>query len=151
MPTTSGGDKLGEALRGMAGRLSSAKSVKVGFLGEAPYPGGARVALVAAVQNYGAPSRGIPPRPFFTDMVKKRSKEWPAAIAGLLKDNDYDARKTLELVGEDVRGQLQQAIRDAASPPYKALARSTVRRKGFDKLLFDTGHMLNSVDKEVEE
>lgn len=146
MATIKGGQKLESELKKLASGIAKPASVKVGFLAGATYPDGKPVAMIAAIQDYGAPSRGIPPRPFFRNMVKTKKGEWPAAIAGLLKST-RDAEKTLQLTGEAIAGQLRQSIRDTNSPP---LAASTIRRKGFATPLIDTGHMLNSVDYEVK-
>lgn len=122
--------------------------LRVGFLENAKYPNGTSVALVAAIQNYGAPRARIPPRPFFSNMIARKGPEWPGAIGGLLVANGYDASLTLRQTGEAVAGQLRQSLIDTNDPP---LAASTIRRKGFDKPLVDTGHMLNSIDFEVAE
>lgn len=143
-----GGDQLEARLAEISRLANNASSVKVGFLSEATYPNGVPVALIGAIQNWGAPSRGIPPRPFFSNMIAKKSPEWGPAIGQLLVDNGYDALRTLQLAGEDVAGQLRQSIIDTNEPP---LAESTIKRKGFDKPLVDTGHMLNSVGYEVKE
>lgn len=121
--------------------------VRIGFLENARYPDGTPVAMIAAIQDGGAPNAGIPPRPFFRNMIAKKKGEWPAAIAGLLKANDYDAEKVLGLTGAAIAGQLRQSIIDTNDPP---LAEATIRRKGFAKPLVDTGHLLQSVDYEVK-
>ena len=96
MVTVRGGDKLENALRDVAARLGGKKTLRVGFLEDATYPAGkpkalraaykarkkagekgavggalygTSVAMVAAIQNYGAPRAGIPPRPFFNNMI----------------------------------------------------------------------------------
>ena len=79
-------------------------------------------------------------------MVREKSASWGPALGVLLKANDGDAHKALELAGEGIAGQLRQSIVDTNDPP---LAASTIRRKGFAKPLVDTGHMLNSVGVEV--
>lgn len=142
-----GEGKMGRALREMIEKLKKAKSVKVGFLEGSTYPDGTQTALVAAVQNYGAPSVGVPPRPFFSGMVAEKKEGWGDAIAKNLKATNYDADKTLALVGEGIKGQLQQSINNFSGVPLKD---RTVKRKGFDKQLIDTGHMVNSVDYEVQ-
>lgn len=147
MVSISGGDKLVAALEGILKKASNAKEVDVGFLEGATYPDGTSVPMVAAIQEFGAPKVGIPPRPFFRSMIANKSPEWPKAIAGLLKANDYDAQTTLAQTGEAIKGQLQQSIVDTNSPP---LAQSTIDRKGSSKPLVDTGHMLSSVDYEVK-
>jgi hypothetical protein len=142
-----GGDKLEKALAELTVKINNAATLKVGFLSGAKYPDGTPVAMIAAIQDYGAPRAGIPPRPFFRNMVREKSPEWSEAMARLLKANDYDATKTLKLTGEAIKGQLQTAIRDFVGVPLKP---ATIKRKKFDKQLVDTGHMLNSVDYNVE-
>ncbi|HBW3346586.1 hypothetical protein [Klebsiella pneumoniae] len=88
----------------------------------------------------------IPPRPFFRKMVWEKSKGWGALVNKSLRNTNYDVEKAMSAVGEEIRGQLQNSIRQLTAPP---LAASTVRDKGFSKPLIDTGHMLNSVDYEV--
>ena len=147
MATIKGGDKLGLKLGELGKKVASAKVLRVGFLEGSTYPNGTTVATVAAIQEYGAPRAHIPPRPFFRNMIAAKKGEWPAAIADLLKANDYDAAVTLKKTGEAVAGQLRQSIVDLVTP---SLAPSTIRRKGFDKPLIDTGLMLNSVAYEVK-
>ena len=177
MAEISGGNRLQVALQGMARKLASAKSVRVGFLENATYPDGTPVAMVAAIQEFGAPKVGIPPRPFFRNMIAAKSSEWPKAIGDLLIANDYDAEKTLKLTGEGIRGQLQQSIIDTNAPELSpvtlmlrkmksqnpdlivtgtvvAEARSRVAAGESSagvstKPLTETGHMLNSIDFEV--
>jgi hypothetical protein len=148
MATIRGGKKFEAKLAAMVRLVSRPATLRVGFLENARYPDGTPVAMIAAIQDFGAPSVGIPPRPFFRNMIKNKQGEWPKAVAGVLKANNYDAVKTLEITGAAIAGQLRQSIIDTNSPP---LAPSTIQRKGFAKPLVDTGHMLNSVDYEVQE
>ena len=132
----------------MARGLKRGAVVRVGFLEGATYPDGTSVPMVAAIQEFGAPSANIPPRPFFRGMIKDKSSEWPAGLAQALADNDYDAERALDVTGQAIAGQLRQAIIDYdAGPPLKP---ATIARKGHDRPLIDTGHMLNSIDYEVE-
>lgn len=147
MAEVRGGDKLEKALAQMAGKLKRASMLKVGFLAGATYPDGTSVALVAAVQDAGSASRGIPPRPFFRNMVREKSGEWPKVLGDLLKASDMDGRAALAKLGSGIEGQLKQSIVDTNEPPLKA---ETVKRKGFSKPLIDTAHMIGSVGSEVE-
>lgn len=140
-----GGEKLLERLRHMSDTLATNPTVRIGFLEGSTYPDGTSVPLVAASQEFGT-SR-IPPRPFFRNMIKAHLQEWSGQIANLLAANGYDARGTLTTMGQVVKEELQQSIRDTNDPP---LAPATVKAKGFSKPLIDTGHMLNSIDYEVE-
>ncbi len=111
-----GGKKLEAHLRKLARQIDKATKVKVGFLAGATYANGTPVAMVAAIQNFGAPARGIPPRPFFSNMVADKSPEWGPAVGQLLRDNGFDAEIALERVGQGIAGQLRQAIVDTNSP-----------------------------------
>lgn len=152
MVTISGGAKLQRALDEIARKIGDGAELRVGFLENATYPvdadnpddAGKSVAMVAAAQNFGT-SR-IPPRPFFSNMVKDKSPDWPRKLGNVLKQADYDVNLALGRMGEGIKGQLQQSIHETNAPP---LAESTIARKGFAKPLIDTSHMLNSVDSEV--
>lgn len=141
-----GGDKLVKHLAGIAARVREANTVSVGFLEGATYPDGTSVPMVAAINEFGAPARGQPPRPFFRNMIAQDGPGWGDQVAAVLKATDYDAPRSLQLMGEEIRGQLQDSILQLVDPP---LAPSTVAAKGFDKPLIDTSVMLNSVDYEV--
>jgi len=147
MASVKGGDKIAKVLASIGKGLESGKLVRVGFLENATYPDGKPVAMIAAIQDFGAPGAGIPPRPFFRNMIRMKKREWPKAIGMNLKATNYDAEKTLNIVGEAIAGQLRQSIVDTNAPP---LAQSTIKRKGHAKPLVDTGHMLASVDHEVK-
>ncbi len=141
MATIRGGEKLRAALRETARRFRASGTLKVGFLEGATYPDGTSVAMVAAVQNFGAPSQGIPARPFFSDMVANKQDEWGPAIAGLLEANGGNVDAALAIAGEAIVGQLKQSIVDTNAPP---LAESTIARKGHDKPLVETRVLINS-------
>jgi len=142
-----GGEALVRRLEDMAKKMGDGGSLRVGFLEGATYPDGTPVALVAAVNEFGRPDRNQPPRPFFRSMIAEKQKDWPRALGAVAKNSDYDIDKTLGQMGEGIKGQLQESIRHLDSP---ALSPVTVARKGFEKPLVDTGHMMNSVDYEVD-
>lgn len=152
MATLSGGDKLEKRLQEIGRNLGSKAELRVGFLEDAKYPDGTSVALVAAVNEFGRMVHSKDgdyfqmPRPFFRDMIAKRSPKWALQLGELLKIHDYNVEKALALMGEGMRAQLQKAIQTYAGPP---LAQSTIDAKGFDKQLVDTGHMASSVDYQV--
>lgn len=145
MASISGGDKLAIALSKMASNLSKPGTLRVGFLEGATAPNGDSIPLRAAMNEFGTSK--APARPFFRNMIAAKSGEWPEAIAELLKAHDYDAVMALALVGEGIRGQLQQSIQELMSPP---LAPSTVKKKGFAKPLIEHADMLRAADFEVK-
>lgn len=143
----SGGEKLERYLREMAKKVTNPGTLHVGFLEGATYPDGTSVPLVAAVQEFGSAANGIPSRPYFRTMVAEKSPAWGPAMGKVLQQTDYDAAQALQLMGEGIKGQLQESIIDFAGAP---LSPATVAAKGNDKQLVETGHMLNSVDYVVE-
>jgi hypothetical protein len=177
MAELNGGKKLEQALESLARKLERGGTLRVGFLEGATYPDGTPVAMVAALQNFGAAARGIPPRPFFTNMIAEKSERWASALAALLKRNDFDVDKTLRQMGAGIKGQLQQAIVDMNSPPLSPITLMLRKMRSEDpdlevtgatvgeaarrvaagestagastKPLIDTTQMINSVDYEV--
>ena len=145
MAEISGGDKLEKALEELGRKLGRGGAVKVGYLAGSTYPDGTSTALIGAFQEFG--TARIPARPAIRNMLREKSKTWPESMANILRHTNNNVPVALQLLGEGIKGQWMQAIRDITSPP---LAPSTVKRKGFDKLLVETGHLLNSVAVEVK-
>lgn len=148
MATINKPDKLARKLQAIVKSTRGLPIVKIGFLSTATYPDGTPVAAVAAANEWGVPSKGQPPRPFFRQMVAEKKPTWGDAIAKQMKATDYDVPQTLDRMGQGIKGQLQVSIRNLTDPP---LAASTIAKKGFDKPLISTSHMLNSVDYEVKD
>lgn len=113
----SGGAGIEAKLKELSKLATKRATARVGFLEGATYPDGTPVALIAAIQNYGAPARGIPPRPFFSKMIVDNSPGWGDALAATFRAADMDAPHALELFGEGVAGQLRQAIVAMDAPP----------------------------------
>lgn len=146
MASLSGGERLEAYLKKLAAKLEKGGVLKVGFLAGATYPDGTPVATIAAIQNFGAPAQGIPPRPFFSNMIEEKSPGWGDSLAAILKNNDYDTKLSLELMGAGIEGQLRESIVNTNAPPLKP---ATIARKGFAKPLVETSNMLDSIDSEV--
>jgi hypothetical protein len=149
MAAIKGGDKLAIALAKIAAGISKPGTLSVGFLSGATAPNGDSIPERAANNEFGTPNAKypIPPRPFFRNMIAAKSPEWPAAVGNLLKANDYDATKALDIAGEAIEGQLRQSITDLTSPP---LAEATIKAKGFDKPLIEHSDMIRAVAHEVK-
>lgn len=88
----------------------------------------------------------IPPRPFMRQTVADGKGHWGSDLGKLAVAANGDVAKALGQMGDVIKGDIQQTIRDFADPPN---APKTVARKGFNKPLVDTGHMLRSVGYEV--
>lgn len=159
MTAFTGGNALERRLREIAENLAGGQTVRVGFLENASYPDGTPVALVAAANEFGDPGRNRPPRPFFRSMIAEKSQMWPKELGTVLQSTGYDADRALGLMGERIKGQLQASIREFSDP---GLAESTIAAKsrgrvgehqagyGPEKPLIETGHMLNSVDYDIQ-
>ena len=96
----------------------------------------------------------VPPRPFFRNMIAIEGPTWGKQMVKLMKANDNNATTAISQLGEHMASKLRQSIRNTTSP---GLSQSTLRRggrkrkPGVDRPLIDTGHMINSVDYEVNE
>lgn len=139
MVNISGGDGLEKALAEISRKVSSAAKVDVGFLEGATYPDGKPVAMVAAIQEWGAPKAGIPPRPFFRDMIKANSKDWPDEMGKTLVSTGYDAAKTLGRMGKEIEGELAASIVEGdwqALSPITVMLRGMRRQKRYRDMRF---------------
>lgn len=105
---------------------------------------GLPVATVAFWNEFGTVK--TPSRPFFRTMIESKSPRWGIGLGIALKKTGYNARNSLAIMGEGIRGQLVRSIRDWSTPansPY------TVKMKGFNKPLIDTAVMVRSADYQV--
>lgn len=156
-----GGAKMDRILTEMEAKLGSGALVRVGFLEGATYPSKAgkpalHVATVAFWQEYGTMRKigalglrrvqHIPPRPFFRTMIREKSPGWGRSMGRIAVQQNYNAEKTLSLMGRGIQAQLQHSINQWTSPPN---ADATIKKKGFDKPLIETALMLRSVDFQV--
>jgi hypothetical protein len=149
MASFTGGEKLQAKLKELADKIGDG-GVRVGFLEDATYPDGQSVAAVAAFNNFGTSK--APPRPFFSNMVEEKQDGWGDALGKLCKEHDYDIPKVMGLMGEGIKGQLQESIVQFTDPQDSDETKARKQFKHADtSTLVDTGHMLNSVDYEVKE
>ncbi|HHK5577007.1 TPA: hypothetical protein ACQUH6_001816 [Neisseria polysaccharea] len=140
-----GGDRFRRHLSELAAQAATGK-VRVGIIEQANYDGsdGESVAQVAFWNEYGTAT--VPPRPFFRNTIAEHKDEWPKQAAEMLEANGGDVRQALADMGEVVKGQIKMTIQDFREPPNAA---ATVKQKGFDKPLIDTGTLWRSIDCEV--
>lgn len=121
---------------------------KVGWFETAHYEDGTPVAYVAAIQEFGTDR--IPARPFMRPAVADHGGEWIDLMARGAKaavDGRYTPEQVLEAVTLQAAGDVAKKISAVTAPPLSPV---TVKRKGFDKPLVDTGQMLQSVTGIVE-
>lgn len=125
-------ENVDKTLREIAKKMGGGK-VQVGFLSDSPlgtYPDGTPVASAMFWFEFGHGGQfSSPPRPVFRGMIAKESPGWGAKMAQLAKATNYDGKRVLALMGEDISGALQEAIASYNEVP---LAESTlILRKKF--------------------
>ena len=112
------------------------------------YEDGTTVAEVAAWNEYGTSQ--IPPRPFLRQSVENHADEINANIEVVIKavvSGDIDTEKALMMIGAMQVGYVQHEIKTGGFTPNKP---STIRMKGSDRPLIDTGQMRQSVHYIIE-
>ena len=128
-----------------------------GLVAQVGFPSGASV---AAQNEFGAPAKKIPPRPFMRPTIKENKDEWvsilskgvASVVAG--KNNAFDVLNAVGiLAAADMKAKISTIYSPALAPMTLALRRE--RGNGSTKPLVDTGVMLaylqNSVAKEGSE
>lgn len=115
-------------LKALQQRLKSTdrKELQVGWFEGARYDDATPVAGVAALQEFGAPSRSIPPHPFFRPTIADKSKSWSELVADGTKamlsgKATYD--QVMNGLGLQVVGDVQKTI---ATESYPALSPITL-------------------------
>lgn len=89
----------------------------------------------------------IPPRPVMRAVVSDNKDNWIKSIGELIKIHG-DAKKSLLLLGEHVKGQFVESVLNWSDPPNAA---STVAKKGFNAPLRNTAQLSRSFSVELEE
>lgn len=158
-----------EALRQTVKALDGSQS-KVGWFPSAVYEGGAPVAGVAYVQEFGSSAKGIPPRPFFRSTASEKQQEWAktaeqisrAAAQGKIAPN-----QVMEAVALAAGGHVAATITKITAPSLKQSTVDARKRRladkgksvkgtkgaagvaGIEKPLVDSGILLASLSYEA--
>jgi hypothetical protein len=136
--------------RGAAALMNSMKqggTVKVGVFGDkagAAHGEGLTVVEVATVHEFGDPEQGIPRRSFIRDYVDLHRRELEARLTRLGRQviKGKSLKTLLDQYGLVVVGEIQTRIANKISPPNSPV---TVKRKGSDVPLIDTGQLRSSI------
>lgn len=111
--------------------------------------GASNNATIAAVHEMGAPSRGIPARPFLIPTIQNNADKYTNLMAQGFKNALQDKEKAAE-VYEKIGLVASSDVKDyIASGQFVPLKQSTIDRKGSSKPLIDTSEMRNSISWEV--
>lgn len=126
--------------------IKGPRAVKVGF------PAGkASTAVVdRAIWNHYGTSRGIPPRPFLLNAIRKNRGEYlrflKSSGAKVLR-GDMSLDTAMRQLGIMAQGDIQEEITNLRDPPN---APSTIKAKGSANPLIDTGEMRSKVTWQVK-
>lgn len=117
--------------------------VRVGFQGDEKYEDGTTIAEVAAHNELG--SSDTPERPFMRQSFENHESELQAACdaANRLVSSGGSADQALQQIGVVAKGLVQDEIVNGGFAPN---AESTIKKKGSEQPLIDTGTMRQSVN-----
>jgi len=149
--TFTGGDKLQEALRKLSKKINNASTLSVGWPEGATYENGTPVAQVAAIQEFGAPARHIPPAAFFRKLIADKSTSWGKNLATALEMTNYDAHAALELLGDDMKDQLWDYVVNTDRPELRPITLMLRKMKMQDPSLVVTGKVVGEAARLVAE
>ena len=128
--------------------------VKVGVLGSGKggqqHSKGITMLELAALQHFGSPANGIPPRPFITEAIKANRKEQARVSAKIAKKviAGMGNKMALDVLGVWATGEVKKHV---LSGPHMKPKNSdvTVAKKGSNRPLVDKQRMIGSVTHEV--
>lgn len=117
--------------------------VRVCFQGDEKYEDGTTIAEVAAYNEFG--SSDTPERPFMRQSFENHESELQAACdaANRLVSSGGSADQALQQIGVVAKGLVQEEIVNGGFAPN---AESTIKKKGSEQPLIDTGTMRQSVN-----
>lgn len=150
-------EKFKQALRQRIENIKAAKSkvARIGVIGNQQYDDGTPVAFVASVHEYGAPSKNIPPRPFFRPTIANKKSEWRAAATQLLASG-ATIEDALEILGSKAAADVSETLSQITEPPLQETTIKARNRKYKSKSskvstkpLYDTGLMAASISHDV--
>lgn len=125
------------------------KEVKAGVLKDAGDNEGVPLVNIAFWNEYG--TRRIPSRPFVRIASDENKNKWGNVASdgvGQIIERRIKWRKCCGMVGEQMKGDIKKVIGDKSK--LAPNAPSTIRRKGHDKPLIETGLMKSKVDFRID-
>lgn len=109
------------------------------------------LATIAVVQEFGSDSKRIPERPMLRETFDKEkssgrlNKQMAKVLKNAVSKNMFSIKK-LEKFGEYYENKVKGTIEKKKTPKN---AKETIRKKGFDDPLINTGTMKESVSNHV--
>lgn len=102
------------------------------------------IAEYAYINIMGSPTKNIPPRNFFKTTIDKNQDKWAKGLNKLIPTRGIE--DSLELLGVEATADMKDSITNWKTPrnaPY------TIKLKGKDTPLVDTGALHDSINYEV--
>lgn len=129
-------------------------NLQIGWF-DAKYEDGTPVVQVAMIQEFGAPEKNIPPRPFMRPAKMEHAQDWKSQFEKAAKNLHKGRVKEEDILndlGDTIISDIRKAIMDVYFPPLKEGTVKTRKRKGnySEKPLIDTKRMFDTLDKKVE-
>lgn len=134
-------------------RLKNAGSVQVGILGSEARNDGITNVELGSIQEFGSVARNIPPRSFLRVPLKKKKSKLIKAISSSKQIGQALAEgrdtKALELIGVTAESIVLGAFRTNGYGTWQPIKESTIKSKGSNKPLIDTGQLRRSITSKV--
>ena len=150
-----------EALRQAVEGLDGAQG-RVGWFPSAVYEGGQPVAGIAHVQEFGSPSKGIPPRLGVRALAREKQEQWKHTVEQISRaaaQGKAAPGRAMEALTMAAEGHMREAITKVTAPPLKQATIDARKRRLADggkgaaasiaKPLVDTGILLNTLTSET--
>jgi len=113
--------------------------------------GGENLAYVASLHEFGSPGGMIPERSFIRAGLEEKQSHLEGEFAdqaAKIFAAGASPTQVLNLLGLEATGIIQEKI---VSGPFTPDAPETIKRKGSDKPLIDTGHLRQSIRHKLED
>ena len=140
----------------------SGKTARVGWFEKSKYEDGTPVASIAAQNEYGNPTKHIPPRSFMRTSIIEKENEWRSLAeqgSKAVLDGKQTVTQVMEKIGLKAAGDIRKKITQIFEPPLSPVTiHNRLHRKSnkktiglLTKPLIDTGIMLNTLTNTVED
>lgn len=124
--------------------------MRAGWPESAKYSDGTPVAGVAAVQEFGSPTMGVPPRPFMRTTAEAQNKAWAMLSEQLLREalnTGKDVRTVFDILGAKVAGDIKKTIAQMSSPELSQVTLALRKHKRSGAKI--TGALVGAVKQAV--
>lgn len=135
-----------KALDGLEGR--------VGWVDNKAYPSGINVAQVAAIQELGAPSRSIPPRPFLRPTAIKQQQKWQETATALAKQSITGNLSPVGMMTGiclQAQGDVYRTITELTEPPLSPITLELRAMKRRNPSIVITGATVGEAARRVKQ